>query len=329
MGDCMINKNISYRLGLDIGTNSIGFALVCLKDGMPYDVIHLGSRIFSDGRDSQTKTSLAVARREARGMRRRRDRLVRRKQQLMEYLIEKGLMPKDAKERKKLELLDPYMLRKKGLDEKLELYELGRVIFHINQRRGFQSNRKQVAKENEAGAIKEATKLLQIKLEEKNSRTYGEFLSGEPVKRVRNVSSDANKVLYDFYPLRKMLEDEYDKLLIAQSIHHPDFLTSQIIEELKDTIFHQRKLRPVLKGRCSILPQEERAYKALPSSQRFRILKEVNNLTILDKLWRRNRDDLTDEQREKVITELYKRKTVSFDGLLWKSIKPTRQNRWN
>lgn len=311
----MANKNIPYRLGLDIGTNSIGFALVSLKEGIPQDIIHLGSRIFSDGRDSQTKVSLAVARREARGMRRRRDRLVRRKQQLMEYLIEKGLMPKDTKERKKLELLDPYELRKKGLDEKLELYELGRAIFHLNQRRGFQSNRKQAAKENEAGAIKEATKILQTKLLEKNSRTYGEFLFGETTKRIRNVSKDVGKVLYDFYPMRDMLTQEYDFLLTAQSIHHPRFLTPEIIDDIKDTVFYQRKLRPVLKGRCSLLPQEERAYKALPSSQRFRVLKEVNNLTILDKLWRRNRDDLTDEQREKVIAELYKKKTVSFDGL--------------
>jgi CRISPR-associated endonuclease Csn1 len=99
-----------YRLGLDLGTNSIGFALVELRNDVPHDVLHMGVRIFSDGRDPKKGSSLAVDRRLARGMRRRRDRLARRRQQVMEALISYGLMPQDRAVRKALKAQDPYML---------------------------------------------------------------------------------------------------------------------------------------------------------------------------------------------------------------------------
>ncbi len=306
----------TYRLGIDLGTNSLGYALVELKNGHPSHPIHMGVRIFSDGRDPKAGTSLAVDRRTARGMRRRQDRYVRRRQQVMEALIAIGLMPQDRDVRKKLELRDPYTLRAKGLDEQLTLHELGRVLFHLNQRRGFKSNRKQPAKDKESGAIKEATVKLQKELKEKCYRTYGEFLYHQNGgKRIRNAASGSNKTLYDFYPLRSILEDEFDLLATKQAEYYPEVLTTENIKRLKGIIFHQRPLKPVQKGRCSLLPDEERAYSALPSSQRFRVLKEVNNLTLMDKQWRRNSNDLNDEQRNAIIQRLYRNKTVSFDGL--------------
>ena len=54
-------KGGRYRLGLDLGTNSIGWAAVNLDDrGNPCGVLGLGARIFPDGRDRH-KTSNAGA----------------------------------------------------------------------------------------------------------------------------------------------------------------------------------------------------------------------------------------------------------------------------
>jgi len=106
--------------------------------GQPCAIIRAGVRIFSDGRDPYG-SSLAVARRNARGMRRRRDRLLRRKRRMMRLLIQFGFFPEDERERKALELLDPYLLRARGLDEALTPHEFGRALFHMNQRRGFRS----------------------------------------------------------------------------------------------------------------------------------------------------------------------------------------------
>ena len=104
------------RLGLDIGTNSIGWWLY-KTDSKCKPVSHItgGVRIFSDGRapgkPGQSKPSLALVRREKRGARRRRDRYLRRRAALMLALSSAGLMPKNPDERKELEKLDPYKMK--------------------------------------------------------------------------------------------------------------------------------------------------------------------------------------------------------------------------
>ena len=91
---------IKYRLALDVGTNSLGWAVLPLNDsGEVGDVLKIGARIFSDGRHPKSKTSLSVERRQARQARRRRDRFLRRKQRLLKKLIEYGLFPNSEVER--------------------------------------------------------------------------------------------------------------------------------------------------------------------------------------------------------------------------------------
>src|SRR3546814_18890923 len=84
---------MTTHLGLDIGTNSIGW---CLYDSD--SIRDIGVRIFSDGRDPKSGASLAVDRRNARAMHRRRDRYLRRRSALLQALVETGLMPVDAKD---------------------------------------------------------------------------------------------------------------------------------------------------------------------------------------------------------------------------------------
>ena len=169
-----------YRLGLDLGTNSLGWFMVWLEpDGKSWKPVGLGPggvRIFPDGRDAKSGISNAADRRDARSARRRRDRFLQRQQKLMNALLRHGLMPADKDARKKLETLDPYELRAKALDEKLPIHHIGRALFHLNQRRGFQSNRKTDREENEKGAIKSASDNLAKMMEETKSRTLGETL---------------------------------------------------------------------------------------------------------------------------------------------------------
>ena len=164
------------RLGLDIGTNSIGWWLYETAAGRPIGVLDGGVRIFSDGRDAKTGASLAVDRRNARAMRRRRDRYLQRRASLMKRLSVAGLMPAGPVEAKALELLDPFWLRARGLDAALPLAHLGRALFHIDQRRGFKSNRKTDGGDNEGGKIKDGTARLDQAMLAAGARTYGEFL---------------------------------------------------------------------------------------------------------------------------------------------------------
>lgn len=109
-------------------------------------------------------------------MRRRRDHYLRRRATLMKLLARTGLMPTDPTEAKKLELLDPYELRTQCLEGALPLAHFGRALFHLNQRRGFKSNRKTDRGDNEHGKIKDATARLDLEMMTNGARTYGEFL---------------------------------------------------------------------------------------------------------------------------------------------------------
>src|SRR3954453_9349635 len=167
-----MSNRVPYRLALDLGTNSIGWCLLDLNgSGDPCGVRRMGVRIFPDGRDPKSKESLAADRRLARAMRRRRDRYLRRRSALMNALVAAGLMPVDPAERKALESDDPYELRAKALAEPLTAGQVGRALFHLNQRRGFKSNRKAAGEENEAGKIKAGISALKTEIEASGETT--------------------------------------------------------------------------------------------------------------------------------------------------------------
>lgn len=306
---------MNYRLALDLGTNSIGWSMYELdNEKMPINIIDSGVRIFSDSRNPKDGTSLAAFRREKRGMRRNRDRYLRRRTNLMYSLVKLGLMPEDETDRKKLELIDPYEIRKSALDEKVEIYHFGRAIFHINQRRGFKSNRKADRGSSEAGVMKSSISDFKNKMEQNGARTVGEMLyelhkDNKPCRA--RLHGSGKEARYDIYVERAMAEHEFDILWAKQNVFHPEVLTEEAYEEIKDCIFYQRPLKPVQVGKCSCESTEDRAAKALPVSQLFRIWQTITDLRIIDIYY--HSTPLTDEQKELLLEKLLTTKDVSFD----------------
>src|SRR5690606_35411770 len=117
-----------------IGTNSIGWAVLELdRLHDPVRIVDAGVRIFADGREPKSGTSLAEGRRLARSMARRRDRYKRRRKAVIRTLVEYGLLPADPAARRALVAQtndkradqianDVYALRARALDEKLPLH---------------------------------------------------------------------------------------------------------------------------------------------------------------------------------------------------------------
>ncbi len=275
----MSANQAAYRLGIDLGTNSLGWAAVELdSDGKPCGIVDMGVRIFSDGRGGRGKASNAANRRIARGQRRRRDRYLRRRSQLMDALVEFGLMPENESKRKALESIDPYELRAQALDKPLKPFELGRALFHLDQRRGFKSNRKVDGKdENEAKKTLEEISELRKSMEESGARTLGEHLAwrhgrGETVRA---------RPGHGLYPDRAIYEQEFDAIRMEQQ--RCQSLSDEQWDRLRDVIFFQRPLKPVDPGWCQFEFEngERRAARALPVFQEFRMLQEVNNLRAL------------------------------------------------
>lgn len=318
---------MTTRLGLDIGTNSIGW---CLFDG---DTIRdIGVRIFSDGRDPKSGVSLAVDRRDARSMRRRRDRYLGRRSALVEVLVNRGLLPEGKPAAKALHGEDPYDLRTRALDEELEPHQIGRALFHLNQLRGFKSNRKadRVSKDKEDGKIASGTKALDQAMAEAGARTLGEFLHQRAVKRVR-MRPDADG--YDFYPDRKHYEAEFEEIWSAQAPHHPALLTDEAKAAIHRVIFFQRPLKEQVVGKCSFagwygIPEDEkRLPKAHPLFQQRRLYEEVNQLEVVSAGAPSRK--LTLDERNALILKLQDKKKVSFDPGLRKVIKLKEGERFN
>lgn len=314
-------------LGLDIGTNSVGWALLEVNDKQDNGrVIALGARIFPEGvdRDQQgAEHSKNEGRRIARGMRRQIARRARRKAVLRRALVACGLLPADRDAQQRLDDLDPYQLRAEGLTRRLEPYEFGRVLVHLNQRRGFLSNRKADrgrTKENE-GLLKEISDLQK----DMDGQTLGEFFAA---KRCEN----EHERVRGQHTHREMYQKEFERLWDEQRKYHPDLLTdalkygrrgpdqkyprepetlrhrksNSLLEEfgLYGILFFQRSLywpKSVI-GRCELEPPEKRCPRADRSAQRFRLLNEINNLRIIHEFSEPRA--LTPEERVKVIAVL-------------------------
>lgn len=300
------------RLGLDVGTNSIGWCLI--EDDAR--IIDIGARIFSDGRDPKSGASLAVDRRNARAMRRRRDRYLGRRSAFLETLIAHGLMTDDATDARLIAARDPYALRARALEAALHPYEIGRALFHLNQRRGFQSNRKaeRASKDNEEGKIASGARALDQAIAEAGADTLGQFLAMRLAEgKDARVRLDGESQSYDFYPQRRHIDYEFGRIWEAQARHHPDLLTEAARAALHRVLFFQRPLKAQEIGVCTFLTDERRLAKAHPAFQERRLYEEVNQLEI-ETPGAPSRG-LTLAERDALILELRGKREVSFKRL--------------
>lgn len=281
------------RFAFDLGTNSLGWAVYRLDaEGRPCELMDCGVRLFSDGRNPKDGQSLAAMRRLPRAARRRRDRFIQRRTWLMALLVRHGLMPADEGERKALERLDVYAIRGRALDDRLEPYEIGRALFHMNQRRGYKSNRVTDAKadDKDKGKIAAAAERLETVLGDRTLGQYYAALQTGPVRERQGVRARINgegaKAFYDIYPQRDMLEDEFDRVWAFQAERHPDLMKDTARTAIRQAIFHQRPLKPPVIGRCTFFTDEFRLADAHPLAQRFRIYQELANIEIEEGLQR-------------------------------------------
>ncbi len=115
---------------------------------------------------------------------------------------------------------------------------------------------------------------------------------------------------YDLYIDRAMIEHEFDVLWAKQAELNSAQFTETARADLKNVLLYQRQLKPVTPGRCTLLPDEERAPLALPSTQRFRLYQEINNLRILREGLKE--EPLTLKQRDDLIVALEGNSKRSF-----------------
>ncbi len=230
-------------LGIDLGTNSIGIALTDQKQAR---ILYSGIRIFPEGITKDTigqgekEESRNATRRMKRQMRRQYFRKRLRKIKLLEILVACNmcpLQPEDIRRWKNWDKhlkstarqfpdspafrewlkLNPYELRKKGVTENISRQELGRILYHFIQRRGFLSSRKGkedgkifTGKDQMTG-IDETRKNLQ-------NRTLGTYLYEIAPKKGEKYRFRTERVRAR-YTLRDMYVREFETLWNRQAAH--------------------------------------------------------------------------------------------------------------
>jgi len=331
-----------FILGIDLGSNSLGWALVSRTGGQPTGILRTGVRIFESAMDGNMaagrEESRNRARREARLHRRQLWRRARRLKKTLHLLQRFGLLPQGqsstpearqelvnklddsirrspwfkAKKESGLypepEQVLPYILRSAALDEPLEPYFFGRALYHLAQRRGFRSNRKELRptgkkKDDDEGVVKEGIAQLSKDMAQTGARTLGEFFSR---------SSPSQGRIRCRWTARGMYEAEFNRIWDCQATHDPAVLTNARKKILFQAIFYQRPLwlDPNMIGKCELETNELRAPVHLLASQRFRLLGGANNLRILPP--GETERSLTEADRAKLIEQLENNGDLTF-----------------
>lgn len=347
-----------HVLGLDLGVGSIGWCLIALDaQGDPAEILGMGSRVVplnnaTDAADfSIGKAFTANQERTARRtMRRGFARYQLRRYRLRRELAKVGMLPDAALIQ--LPLLELWELRERAATagECLTLPELGRVLCHINQKRGYRHVKSDAAaivgdegekKKDSNSAYLAGIRANDEKLQDEH-KTVGQYFAEQ--LRQNQSESPTGGISYrikDQIFSRQRYIDEYDQIMAAQRVHYPDILTDEFIRMLRDeVIFMQRPLKSCkhLVSLCEFEKQEkvmrvqqddgkggrqlvERkvkfgpkvAPKSSPLFQLCRIYEAVNNirLTRPDGSPR----DITPEERAKIVAHLQSSASLSFVAL--------------
>lgn len=321
-------------LGIDTGTNSLGWAVVEKNDDNTYTLLKKGSLIFQEGVkiEKGIESSKASVRTSHRASRKQYFRRRHRKIEVLKVLIAHGMcpyIPEDALkdwQLKKIypnidafmewqhtdESLDknPYSYRHICLHQKLNLelesdrFVLGRAMYHLAQRRGFLSNRlEQNEEDEETGKVRNAISDLSEEIAKYGCDYLGDYFyllfknKGNTV-RIRNRYTDR--------------EQHYRKEFYAIC----DFqkLDASIVKELECALYFQRPLKSQRQsvGRCTFEKRKPRCADSHPDYERFRMLSFLNNIKVQgpnDSTLR----PLNPEERDKATACFYRKSKVQFD----------------
>lgn len=238
---------MKYRIGLDIGIGSVGWAVINEEKRRIED---FGVRIFESGESSNGKDRTSQERRGFRGIRRLERRRVHRKELLKNHLIHIGFI-RDGFEDEYADVrdVDVHMLKVKGLDEKLSPAELFKCLVHTCNHRGYQDFYEGCIEDDdedkESSKNKQAVQDFSRGFAESGCRTVSEYLihsfpsaqAGQTVA-FRNIDSRKEEC-FQLIP-RKLLREEVKQILCKQREYYPCLIEAPGSVGIENIIFRQR-----------------------------------------------------------------------------------------
>jgi len=284
-------------LGLDLGTNSIGWAIRDTNKA-GNQIIDTNVIVFPQGvgEEKGVEFSLASERTKHRASRKLYRRTKKRKTDLLNLLIENGFCPLTTEElliwssyEKGREMkyptdnfefsewlkINPYEVRAKAVNQIVLKQELGRALYHICQRRGFKSGRK----DTDAGKDLEQYKKEQIILEQNGFKTLGEYyfdlLQNDKKVRKTKFSADDQEVNSS----RISYVEEFNILMKSQNIE------KELSDALFEAIFFQRPLKSQKGsvGKCTLEKTKARCPISQPLFEEFRMFQYLNSIKVKER----------------------------------------------
>ena len=207
----------------------------------------------------------------------------------------------------KSDMVSPYQLRTEGLDRLLNAREFSKVLIHLAQRRGYQSNStaEEAKNEKENGIIKSAILENQQRMERGGYRTIGEMMyrdaafwetiNGIRYHCTRNKAGD-----YRFTVDRASILSEVSILFEAQrrlgspwaSVEMEDAYTAILSGQRSfdegpgnDSHGNESPFRKAMShnvGNCTLIPTELRAARADYTAEYFKLLQDLNHMRLVD-----------------------------------------------
>lgn len=256
-------------LGLDLGVSSVGWSVISVDDnGDPSEILGMGSRIIPLSTDDANEFSTGNAisknqkRTQKRTIRKGYDRYQLRRENLTAELRKHKMLPDERLI--KLPVLELWSLRANAATPgcQLSLPEIGRVLYHINQKRGYKH-----AKADEAGDKKQTDYVAEVNnrfdLIKSKNQTVGQYFVEQ--LKASEVKNDKG-VFYTYrtkdqvFP-RKAYEQEFDQIISVQKEFYPEIFSEKNVNRLRnEIIFYQRNLKSC-KHLVSLCEFEKREYK--------------------------------------------------------------------
>ena len=302
-------------LGLDIGIASVGWSLIDTDNNK---IVDMGVRLFESADASNNQE-----RREARSARRTLRRKKYRLKNIEELLFENGFKPPNGSN------LDPYKLRVKGLNEKLDSEELYIALFHLAKRRGISyldeaeddgKNISESLKTNKELSKEKYPCEIQLERLEKYGKVRGlvEIEDDDSLETLINVFTtnaykrEAVAILEQQKKYYSQIDDKFIKEYTDIMTRKREFYIGPGDEKNRtnygvyktdgttiESIFEE------LIGKCSIYTDQRRAPASSFTAQEFNLLNDLNNITVGGR-------KLTEDEKIEIVDEILGSKVKSF-----------------
>lgn len=294
-------------LGIDLGISSLGWAVVEYdkENDKNNKIIDCGIRLFTAAQTPKEKESPNKARRDARGIRRLISRKRVRMNEIKKLLIANNFLNKEDIDAEigifnapktnnpKASRKDVWELRHDALHRLLEPLEFARILIHIAKRRGYKFIGDEAETDDESGKVKKAGAALKALFESKEYKTVGEWLWSEKghnnKKRNKAIYDEKKKTKVPDYEIsvhRDFLIQEIDTIFEIQREIGSSIATGELQDNYKSIAFFVLPMKSIahMVGNCTYMPEEKRAPKASPSSERFVAIGKLYGTIVVDNI---------------------------------------------